>query len=85
MLNVPEDPSVPKIRTVPLPFVNESNFPDGSDHYPSARLKNTSNHEAKVFTSSAVAKPKHIEYEDQSEISDFFYPTAEDRALEIWS
>ena len=46
--------------------------------------RDTSNREVEELTSLAVAKPKLIEYEDQFEVSDVFYPTG-DRALYIWS
>ena len=64
--------------------MNETNLSGGNDHHPSTQSKDTSNREAEEFTGLAVAKPEHIEYEDQLEVSDVFYPT-EDRALYIWS
>lgn len=65
------------MRTIPLPFVNEDNFSGGSDYYLSAQWKDTSNQEAEE---PGCGQAKHYKYEDQSGVSNFFYP-AEDRAL----
>jgi hypothetical protein len=75
----------PRIGTVPLPPVApysvESTFPgDGNDRHQSAQRTDNSDQEAELSSSLATAKPKDIENETQSGVSEFFYP-AEDRAL----